>query len=132
MKILFYPPSGEVDISGTAGEYHALAALIVAGSGGHAAEPDATDDFGGTALSGLQVSTSAHRMVLISIDDARGVLQISGASAPLALLASNVEAMAADQGGGHLHIDYFPDHPYLAPTSVSLIVNSPHGGMPTR
>ena len=31
---------------------------------------------------------------------------------------------------GHLHIDYFPGHAYLAEGSLSLVVNSPHGGMP--
>ena len=132
MKILFYPTSGYIDLSGTADDYHALAALISAGGGTRAAEHDATDPFGGTALSCVRISTAANSMVLISIDHADGILQISGAPAPLAIFASNLESMAADEHGGHLHIEYYPDHPYLAPASADLIVNSPHGGMPTR
>jgi hypothetical protein len=49
-----------------------------------------------------------------------------------AALADNLRAMAAAEDGGHLHIDYFPNHPYLVEGSMSLVVNSPHGGMPTR
>ncbi|MEU8301389.1 hypothetical protein AB0C04_29390 [Micromonospora sp. NPDC048909] len=93
MKAFLYPAFGEVDLSGTAGEYHALAALVAAGSGTQAAEPDATDAFGGTVLTRIQVSTSANSLVLISAG-ADGILQISGAPDPLAILASNFEAMA--------------------------------------
>ncbi|MFE9690340.1 hypothetical protein [Micromonospora sp. NPDC005806] len=131
MKILFYPVSGEIDLSGTADDYQALAALIRAGQGAQAAEPNVTDAFGGTALSQIQVSTTAGSLAQIAVDP-DGILRISGSPTPLAVLASNIEAMADDQHGGHLHVDYFPDHAYLAPGSASLIVNSPQGGMPTR
>ncbi|MEU4334808.1 hypothetical protein AB0F59_09300 [Micromonospora lupini] len=132
MKILFYLTFGYIDLSGTADDYRALAALISAGGGTYAAEHDAPDPFGGTALSCVRISTTANSMVLISVDHAGGTLQISGAPAPLAIFASNLESMAADEHGGHLHIEHYPDHPYLGPASADVIVNSPHGGMPTR
>ncbi|WP_328422770.1 hypothetical protein OG470_09440 [Micromonospora sp. NBC_00389] len=40
--------------------------------------------------------------------------------------------MADMEDGGHLHVDHFPDHPYLAPGSIPLVVNGPHGGMPVH
>ncbi|SBT45437.1 Imm32 family immunity protein [Micromonospora auratinigra] len=131
VQVLLDPASGEVDLSGTADDYHALAALLTAGGGTLPAEPDAVDAFGRTALSRIQVSTAPDRPVLISVD-ADGVLRISGAAASRAVLASNVAAMAAAEDGGHLHVEHFPDHPYLAEGSASLIINSPHGGMPLR
>lgn len=57
---------------------------------------------------------------------------ISGDPAGRAVLARNLRAMAAAENGGHLHIDYFPGHFYLAEGSLPLVVNSPHGGMPSR
>jgi hypothetical protein len=47
-----------------------------------------------------------------------------------AVLAANLRETAEMQDGGHLHVDHVPGHPYLAPGSISLVVNSPHGGMP--
>jgi hypothetical protein len=34
------------------------------------------------------------------------------------------------EGGGHLHVDYFPHHPYLSAGSLPLMVKSE--GMPVR
>ena len=48
------------------------------------------------------------------------------------MLADNLLSMASAEDGGHLHVDYFPGHFYLAEGSLSLVVNNPHGGMPTR
>ncbi|MFD8006720.1 Imm32 family immunity protein [Streptomyces mirabilis] len=46
--------------------------------------------------------------------------------------SAEVDLSASAEDGGHLHIDYFPGHFYLAEGSLPLVVNSPHGGMPTR
>ncbi|MEH0937000.1 hypothetical protein V6U80_17710 [Micromonospora sp. CPCC 205543] len=40
--------------------------------------------------------------------------------------------MADHDDGGHLHVEYHPDHWYLAEGSVPVILASPHGGMPRR
>jgi hypothetical protein len=42
----------------------------------------------------------------------------------LGVLAANLRETAEMQDGGHLHVDHFPGHPYLAPGSISLVVNS--------
>ncbi|MFD0350706.1 hypothetical protein ACFQ0M_41185 [Kitasatospora aburaviensis] len=57
---------------------------------------------------------------------------ISGDAAARAVLAENLRGMACAEDGGHLHVEYFPDHFYLAEGSLPLVVNSPHGGMPRR
>jgi hypothetical protein len=70
--------------------------------------------------------------VSIAVDLERQILVISGDPAARALLADNLRGMAEMEDGGHLHVDYFPNHPFLAEGSVPLVVNSPHGGMPRR
>jgi hypothetical protein len=50
----------------------------------------------------------------------------------LHVLATNIDNMAQASDGGHVHIEYYPDHPYIAEGSLPLVINSPHGGMPTR
>ncbi|WP_328692070.1 hypothetical protein OHA74_25080 [Streptomyces phaeochromogenes] len=55
---------------------------------------------------------------------------ISGDSDNRAVLAENLRDLATPEDGGHLRIDYFPGHFYLAEGSLPLEVNSPHGGVP--
>ncbi|WP_439957425.1 Imm32 family immunity protein [Nocardia arthritidis] len=40
-------------------------------------------------------------------------------------------AQGRSEDGGHLHIDYFPGHPFLVEGSLPIVIDSPHGGMPT-
>jgi hypothetical protein len=81
---------------------------------------------------GIEVRTAPGPGLRIELDASRQVLVISGDRGTRAILAENVQAMAAAEDGGHLHIDYFPEHPYLAEGSVPMVINSPLGGMPTR
>ncbi|MFF5003718.1 hypothetical protein ACFY3G_12870 [Streptomyces phaeochromogenes] len=55
---------------------------------------------------------------------------ISGDSDNRAVLAENLRDLTTAEDGGHLRIDYFPGHFYLAEGSLPLVVNSSHGGMP--
>lgn len=87
---------------------------------------------GGNDLAGVEVKRTSGPGVLIRVDPERQILVISGASAGRAVLADNLLSMVSAQDGGHLHVGYFPGHFYLAEGSLSLVVNSPHGGMPTR
>ncbi|WP_457785929.1 Imm32 family immunity protein [[Kitasatospora] papulosa] len=50
----------------------------------------------------------------------------------LTALADELRSIARMDDGGHQHIEYFPDHCYLAAGSLAMVVKSPHGGMPTR
>ena len=87
---------------------------------------------GSDNMAGVEVRTGSGPGVRIHLDASRHVLVISGDEIGRAALADNLRAMAAAEDGGHLHIDYFPDHAWLVEGSLSLVVNSPHGGMPIR
>ncbi|MGW2291475.1 Imm32 family immunity protein [Streptomyces phaeochromogenes] len=118
----------EVVLSASADELTSLASAVARGEGllGSTSAP------GGNALTGVEIKDASGPGVLIHRDVARQILVISGDSANRAVLAENLRALADAEDGGHLHIDYFPGHFYLAEGSLPLVVNSPHGGMPGR
>jgi len=122
------PLFSEVDLMASAGELSRLAGAVAGGEG----LLRSTAPPGGNALAGVEVEKTSGPGVLIRLDPGRQVLVISGDSAGRAVLAGNLLSMASAQDGGHLHAGYFPGHFYLAEGSLSLVVNSPHGGMPAR
>ncbi|MFD7002463.1 hypothetical protein ACFWA5_41000 [Streptomyces mirabilis] len=128
MRVVSDPGSAEVDLSASAEELTWLASAVARGEG----LLSSTSSPGSDALAGVEVLKSSGPGVLIRRDAERQILVISGDSACRAVLAENLRALATDEDGGHLHIDYFPGHFYLAEGSLPLVVNSPHGGMPTR
>ncbi|MFE0631319.1 hypothetical protein ACFW3D_30730 [Streptomyces sp. NPDC058864] len=127
MRLTVDPLYGEVDLAASAEELAALAGAVTAGDGFVAATASAGD-----ALQGVDVRTAAGPGVRIEVDTARRILVISGDPGAREILADDLNAMAAAEDGGHLHVDHFPGHPYLVEGSAPLVVNSPHGGMPTR
>ena len=118
----------EVDLMASAGELSRLASAVADGEGvlNSAVSPGSND------LAGVEVKKTSGPGVLIRLDPERQMLVISGDSAGRAVLADNLFSMASAEDGGHLHVDYFPGHFYLAEGSLSLVINSPHGGMPTH
>jgi hypothetical protein len=119
---------GEVSLNGSAEELSRLAGAVADGEGlvRSMASPASND------LAGVEVRKTAGPGVLIHLDPERQFLVISGDSAGRAVLAGNLLSMASAEDGGHLHVEYFPGHFYLAEGSLSLVVSSPRGGMPTR
>jgi hypothetical protein len=132
MKILFYPPTGEIDLSADQAGISRLADLVASGTGMMVAD----DALGGfpdqVSLTQVRIRVTDGRAVAIGADAGDRSLSISGDLADLRVLAGNLRQMAATDDGGHLHIDYHPDHSYLAEGSLPLVVNSPRGGMPNR
>lgn len=128
MRMVSDPGYTEVDLSASAEELTWLARAVARGEG----LLSSTSSPGGDALVGVEVLKSSGPGVLIRRDAERQILVISGDSIGRAVLAENLRAMATAEDGGHLHIDYFPGHFYLAEGSLPLVVNSPHGGMPRR
>ncbi|MER5533551.1 Imm32 family immunity protein [Streptomyces mirabilis] len=128
MRVVSDPGYTEVDLSASAEELTWLASAVARGEG----LLSSTSSPGSDALAGVEVLKSSGPGVLIRRDAERQILVISGDAAGRAVLAENLRALATDEDGGHLHIDYFPGHFYLAEGSLPLVVNSPHGGMPTR
>jgi hypothetical protein len=119
---------GEVDLTASAEELTGLAYAVAEGEG----FIGSTSPLDGDTLAGIEARRASGTGVRIELDASRKVLVISGDPGARAILADNLKAMATAEDGGHLHIDYFPEHPYLVEGSVPIVVNSPHGGMPTR
>ena len=128
MRLVCDPLFGEVVLMASAEELSRLAAAVADGEG--LLVSTASKDSNG--LAGVEVKKTSGPGVLIRLDSERQILVISGDSAGRAVLADNLLSMASAEDGGHLHVDYFPGHFYLAEGSLSLVVSSPHGGMPAR
>lgn len=128
MRLVRDPVFGEVDVTASAEELSLVASAVAEGTGfiGCASETD------NDALAGIDVREASGPGVHIELDASRQVLVIEGDPGARAVLAANLQGMATAEEGGHLHIDYYPGHPYLAEGSVPIVVNSPRGGMPTR
>ena len=118
----------EVELLASAEELSRLAGAVSDGEGllRSTARP------GGNDLAGVKVKKTPGPGVLIRLDPERQVLVVSGDCASRAALADNLLGMASAEDGGHLHVEFFPGHFYLADGSLSLVVCSPHGGMPAR
>jgi hypothetical protein len=77
-------------------------------------------------LAALQVSVTDDPVLIIL----RGsTLEISGGFNGLASVAQNIEffvnqvrELGAQFAPPHIHIEYFPDHPYLASLSIPLVI----------
>jgi len=128
VRLIRDPVYGEVDLTASAEDLNRLADAVAEGEGLLSSAPLPGND----ALAGIEVKKTAGPGVLVHLDSERQVLVISGDTAGRVVLADNLRGMASAEDGGHLHIDYFPGHFYLAEGSLPLVVNSPHGGMPTR
>ncbi|WP_371781228.1 Imm32 family immunity protein [Streptosporangium subroseum] len=124
------PMSGEVSLSASAAELTYLARAVAEGDGFIGSASASPLD--GNPLAGIEVRKAPGSGVRIDLDIQRQILVISGDPVARGVLADNLRAMATAEDGGHLHIDYFPDHPYLSAGSLPLVVSSPHGGMPAQ
>ncbi|WP_331765756.1 hypothetical protein [Embleya sp. NBC_00896] len=129
MRLVSDAAYGEVDLIATAAELACLARVIAEGDGFIGSASASPLD--ANCLAGIEVRKAPGSGVRIDLDTRRQTLVISGDPDARAVLAENLHAMATAGDGGHLHIDYFPEHPYLVAGSLPLVVNSPHGGMPT-
>jgi hypothetical protein len=65
----------------------------------------------------------------LNVDMRGSELVISGEPECLARLAPSIEHLAnqskemvSQSAGHHVHEEYFPDHPYLAPSSIPLVI----------
>ncbi|MFJ4094189.1 hypothetical protein ACIPYS_21630 [Kitasatospora sp. NPDC089913] len=134
MLLVSDPVFGEVELTGSATELARLACAVARGEGFVGSVSATVPD--GETLVGVEVREAPGPGVLIRLDSQRQILVVSGDPVARALFADNLEAMttamAAEEGGGHRHVDHFPGHPYLVEGSVPLVVGVPGGGPPAR
>jgi hypothetical protein len=114
----------EVDVAGRACDLEELAGILAVGSGSPAtfsgADPSPYQGF----LPGIVVRSVPESRVVLSVDGGEGVLNIVGSSDFLCILAENLLDLCREGvRGEHLHIEYFPEHFYLAESRVSLVVH---------
>jgi hypothetical protein len=126
VRLTVDPAFGEVDLTASADQLAHLAGAVAEGEG----FIGSTSPTGRDSLTGVEIRTAPGPGVRIELDVSRQVLVISGDRGARVVLAADLQDMAGAEDGGHLHIDHFPEHPYLVEGSVPLVVNSPHGGMP--
>jgi hypothetical protein len=127
MRIVSHSLLGEVLLSATKTELIRLADLVAVGAGSLTCESEPADP---GSLAAVEVAEATGPGVRFHVDATRHVLVISGDAGARATLADNLNGTAEMEDCGHVHLDYFPDHPYLAAESVPVVVDSPHGGMP--
>lgn len=114
----------EVDVSGSAADLRDLANFLRS-IGGGVLRADAPADPSPYEHSSSRVEVvvdDTSELLLTSLDEDRQALRLIGPNWALELLADNVADQASDPAG-HLHVEWFPDHFYLAPGSVSLVVS---------
>jgi hypothetical protein len=58
----------------------------------------------------------------ILIERTANACRVSGSAQALLLLADNIDALAADEIGTHLHLEYHPDHYYLDETAEPIVL----------
>jgi hypothetical protein len=120
----------EVDVSGSPADVRDLAEFIRTGGGG-VLRIDAAADPSPYQHSSSKVEVvvdDSAELLLTSLEVSHQALRFVGPRWALELLAENMENQA-DEPAGHLHIEWFPDHFYLSPGSLSLVVSvdeSPH------
>ena len=74
-------------------------------------------------LAGIRVRSTAQGLVKMSVDADRQVLAFTGSRQSMKVLAENIRGLCREGvSGEHLHIEYFPDHFYLAESRISLVV----------
>ena len=75
-------------------------------------------------LSHIVVRQQVSGRVTLSIDEPTSALVLEGECQYLNVLAENIEGFISDDPdpGDHLHIEYYDDHFYLAPSQISLTV----------
>jgi hypothetical protein len=128
MKVLFHPASNMVDLSSDPAGLADLAALFSTGAGMRSSEDGASSN-GEVALTRLIARTTTGR-ILITADEHTRTLTFAGSAQHLNTLAEIVHETAVAADGGHVHIEHYPDHPYLAQGSTPVVLNHPLGGMP--
>lgn len=122
LKVLRGDFTGELELSGTPSDLLTMSRKLRSGEG-VALLAKVSDPFPySRSLSRIEVRRASGKIRISSSGDSES-LSVEGEIESLALLADNIEgfALGAIQGD-HLHVDYFPEHDYLAEGSGSLVV----------
>lgn len=122
IQVLRHAETGEMEISSDPEGLTALArAVRNAPATVEVEAPEKTWPYD-QALTSVRVEDSAS-LVLIDHDAGATAMRITGSPESRDILAENLVNFAQDgKSGDHWHIDWFPDHFYLAEGSASVVV----------
>ncbi|MGY4983849.1 Imm32 family immunity protein [Streptomyces sp. 900105755] len=122
MKVLRGDSTGELELSGTRSELRSLGQQLRSGQGEILLET-VSDPFPySRSLSRITFRQGSGKITISSSGDSESV-DLRGGPESFSLLAENIEGFAAEADqDDHLHVDYFPDHDYLAEGSGSVVV----------
>jgi hypothetical protein len=123
LKVRLSPATGEIDVAMDSESARELVEALRAGRG--TLRGDTTGNaapFEGF-LGRIVVRSGEPGKVRLAPDSPAGALIISGDRSRLNILADNVEALSrtSSSAGDHLHVEYFPDHFYLAENSAPVV-----------
>ncbi|MET7356460.1 hypothetical protein ABZT42_53975 [Streptomyces mirabilis] len=122
VKVLRGDSTGELELSGTRSELLALGQKLRNGQGEILLEK-VSDPFPySRSLSRMTFRQVSGKITISSFGDSES-MDVQGGPESFSLFAENIEGFAveADQDD-HLHVDYFPEHDYLAEGSGSVVV----------
>jgi hypothetical protein len=115
-------PFVEIQLAGSASALSEVAALITTGGEVQCAPGSGNSPYL-LRLDSLRVRFAPGERVRVHLSHGQRALEISGDASRLDILAANIrEVVSGGQYVEHLHIEYFPDHYYLAADSSPLVV----------
>lgn len=114
---------GEVEVSGTVAALETWADALTRDDAEITTGPGADPAPYARHLAGIRTRSTASGPVELSVDEDRRMLTLTGSGESMAVLAENIRGLCREGvPGEHLHIEYFPDHFYLAESRISLVV----------
>lgn len=121
MLIRYSPKSRELSITGSREDFTLLASMIRKGSGAQMSNHTGSSAPYEMLLGGIVVENLPGKSVAFSVTKDNH-LSIAGDAHKMVVLAENVESIAeAVDTEGHWHIEYSPDHFFLAPDSLPVV-----------
>ena len=72
-------------------------------------------------LQGIIIMHVDAALVIISITNDNYV-SISGDSKMIEIFSENIKALSIHEKWGHIHVEHYPDHPYLSANSLPIVI----------
>jgi hypothetical protein len=121
MLIRYSPKTKQISIAGSREELTRLASLIRTGSGKMIGDQTVSPKPYPALLTAITIERKTGGAVTFTVAEDNS-LSIAGDKNKMDLLATNVQSFAEDSPDNHhWHVEYFPDHFYLAADSFPVV-----------
>lgn len=114
--------TGEVDVEGTESDYLDFVSQLLVGKGNIAGNMEGSPAPYDKFLKSIIIKTVPGQRLSFSVTE-EGDLLAAGESRGLEAIAGNLKWFVESERrkGDHLHVEYFPDHFFLAENSIPLV-----------